>query len=149
MPAYDVMKASGSAAASRMDRLEGLSASSLESTAAYYASDPWMPPTPPVIPYTSSPALNAVTPGPAVTTTPARSMPSTSGKGMPRMRGGAGANLEVERIQAARDDTHQHLARRWRGTRQGSEFERAVMSIQNQRLHGHDRFRCGEVGRSS
>ena len=74
-----VMTARGSAAACRIERLRGLSASSRTSTAEYSASEPCSPPTPPVMPKTSSPTLNSVTSLPTAATTPARSIPSTAG----------------------------------------------------------------------
>ncbi|MNV53564.1 hypothetical protein D3C71_1457180 [compost metagenome] len=75
------MKTSGSAAASRMVRFVGLGASRSASTVTKVASEPWRPPTPPVKPNTSSCGLNAVTPGPTASTTPATSMPRMAGSG--------------------------------------------------------------------
>src|SRR5216683_3132109 len=80
-PSHAVMKISGTAAASRMPRLAGFGASRSASTAAYSASDPCRPPTPPVIPKTSSSFRKLVTPEPTASTTPARSMPRIAGNG--------------------------------------------------------------------
>lgn len=78
-PSHAVITASGSAAASRIGSVAGLGAGPRASMAANCASVPCRSPTPPVRPYTSSPAAKPSTAGPVSITRPARSMPGTAG----------------------------------------------------------------------
>src|SRR5262245_24682959 len=57
------------------------------------------------------------------------------GQRMTRVRGGAGADLEVERIDGACCDTHQHLAGPGNGTRHRRETKRRRVVLKHGGLH--------------
>jgi len=117
------MKISGSAAAWRIVTLAGFGASRSASTAAYCASEPCRPPTPPVH------AVDVVA-GPEFGHAdadgfdrPGEIDAEDRGQRLARMRGLAGAYLEVERVDRARCDPDQDLP--------GLESRRGTDAIRN------------------
>ncbi len=59
------------------------------------------------------------------------------------MLAAAGADFRIERIQAARCDTHQHLTVRRIWPCQFGRFEGAVVAVENEGVHRHDDFLSG------
>ncbi|MNO07389.1 hypothetical protein D3C81_2295560 [compost metagenome] len=59
------------------------------------------------------------------------------------MRGAAGTNLGVQRVEAACGDAYTHLAVSRLRHGDFGQFKRTVVAVENKRLHGHDQLLSG------